>query len=111
MAKIGMTVMYEGQSGKEYTFDTWEFPGEWNSVAGVYLITKRYKNKQDSWTHALLYVGETGDLKDRMSNHHKQDCFDENNANCLCWLGEESESKRLAIEDDIYKKWGPECND
>lgn len=110
MAKIG-TIIYDGKSRTEYTFEVYDFPGEWNSVAGVYLITRRVQNSKGGWDHTLLYVGETDDLKSRMTNHHKQLCFNSNGATCLCWLGETRGQKRLEIESDIYNKWNPKCND
>ena len=111
MAKLG-SITYDGISGKEYSFDIYALPGEWNSVTGFYLITKRVRdNINGGHTHTLLYVGETDDLKVRMSNHHKQNCFGKNNANCLCWLDESNENRRLSIESDICEKWNPKCND
>lgn len=89
-----------GKSGTTYTFEVYGYPENWNEVAGVYLITKRTV-VGDSGQHAHIYVGETDNLKERHSSHHKEACFKRNGANCLSFLTETSGPKRLAIEKDI----------
>ncbi len=67
MAKLGTTT-FSGASGKKYSFDYYEFPGSWKEVAGVYIIA-RYDRTQNKIYQ--IYVGETDNLKERLSNHQK----------------------------------------
>ncbi len=107
MAKLG-TIIYKGASNRQYTFDIWDYPMDFNEVAGIYTIGKFNRSANQVNT---IYVGETDNLKQRFSNHHKQDCFDRNSADVLCWLGEDAASRRLAIEADLINSLRPICND
>lgn len=107
MAKIG-TVTFTGASGKKYSFGYYDYPGSWNEVAGVYIIARFDRNQNKIYA---IYVGETDNLKERLINHHKQSCFNSNNVNILCWLGENNQQTRLAIESDLIKGINPPCND
>ena len=60
--------------------------------------------------HTRIYVGQTEDLSIRFDNHHKQDCFDRHNKNCICVYGEQDENNRLLIEQDLIETYGPPCN-
>ncbi len=106
MPKLG-TVTFTGKSGTKYTFDYWDFTGTWNSVAGVYVISRYDKNAN---TITAIYVGETDDLKARLVNHHKQSCLNQHNANILCWLDESNSNNRLKIESDLVNGLNPPCN-
>ena len=104
------TYTVTGKSGAKYTFGVYGYPGEWNEVAGVYLITKRVVTGS-SGSHSQIYVGETDNLKERHSGHHKESCFKRHGANCLCFLPETSGQRRLAIEKDILDGGTWPCND
>ena len=110
MAKLG-TVNFYGKSKKTYEFDIWPFDSEWNEVAVVYAVTKRTQIQQRGSDHTVIYVGETENLKDRFSNHHKASCFTENDANCLCTHSDTSESSRQEKETDILAFYTTKCND
>lgn len=109
MAKIS-AVTFKGKSGKEYAFDVWHMDQAFNDVGAVYAVTRRYKNG-NTYSHDIIYVGETGDLSTRFGDHHKADCFEEHSANCICTHREKDEDSRLAKEDDLIKKHKPVCND
>ena len=98
-----------GKSGTKYTFGVYDSPGEWREVAGVYLITKRTVT-DGTGSHSHIYVGETDNLKERHASHHKEDCFQQHDANCLCFLAESSEQKRRAIEADVLAGGRWPCN-
>lgn len=110
MAKIS-TMTLDGKSGEKYIFNVWPMDQAFNNVGAVYAVTRRYKNAEGEYVHAVIYVGETGDLSTRFDNHHKADCFVEHNANCICTHQESDEDSRLAKEDDLIKEIGPPCND
>jgi len=99
------------QSGTEYTFKVYSLDTKFNKdYEAVYFVTKRVKKTNGGYSHIRIYVGETGDLSTRFDNHHKQDCFDENGANCICIYGEQDEKTRLKIEKDLIEKYNPPCN-
>jgi hypothetical protein len=101
-----------GKSGTKYTFGMYAYPGSWNSVACVYIITKREVKTDGKGYHTHIYVGETEDLADRHDDHHKSDCFEKHGGNCIGILMEKGGQRRLDIETDIRNngdKWP--CND
>jgi len=102
------TVKFTGASAKEYSFDFYNLGGNWNEIAGVYLMARYDEEKNKVYP---IYIGETDNLKNRLFNHHKQSCFDKNNANVLGWIGETIEKNRLAIEEDLKNGLKPPCND
>lgn len=109
MTKHG-TLTLTGQSGTEYPFNVYSLDSYFGEVSAVYVVTKRYM-KGDNYSHTIIYIGQTDNLKERFDNHHKQVCFDENDANTLCVHQELSEKTRLTIETDLIEAYSPSCND
>ena len=101
----------EGQSGNKYEFEVYPRQTAFNHVGAVYLLTKRTKKSNGTGTHEFLYVGETGNLSTRFDNHHKQDCFDERGANCICVHQDGDEKSRRAKESDLLEGRNWPCND
>lgn len=57
-----------------YHFDgAYTNPNNLQSAAGVYVI---WCKTNDSWT--ILDVGESDDVKDRINNHDRADCWQDN---------------------------------
>ena len=110
MAFLG-TLSVSGQSGRTYEFKVYPFDTTLDSVAAVYLITKRTPVSDDGGAHIYIYIGETNDLSTRLNEHHKADCFENHNANCICIYKEDGEQERLRIKNDIYRRWQLHCND
>ena len=109
MAKLG-TITFKGKSGNEYSFNAYPIDTEFKAIGTVYFITKRTEKADGTGTHTRIYVGQTEDLSERFDNHHKQDCFDRNNANCICIYSESDEDQRLEIEADLIDNYNPPCN-
>src|SRR5260370_17011925 len=84
MAKLG-TVVLKGASGVRYTFDVYPFDQAFNQIGAVYSVTFAYTKPPDSaiW-HNYIYIGQTGNLPDRFSSHHKAKCFQEHKPNRIC---------------------------
>jgi hypothetical protein len=110
LAKIS-DATFAGQSGTKYDFNVYPLDQAFKAVGGVYAITRRYKNSNGGYSHEIIYVGETGDLSTRFDNHHKTDCFEQHEANCICTLRDDDEDSRLSKEADLIKKHNPPCND
>jgi len=111
MAKLADYTI-SGQSGTKYTFGMYAFPGNWNPIGAVYIITKREIRTDGKGYHTHIYAGQTGDLSVRHERHHRKPCFDKHGANCIGVLLEENEQRRLDIETDIRNNgdaWP--CND
>ena len=109
MDKLGIFGLVGKKTGK-HSFNIYDMKTALDSVGGIYIVTKRSKNNEGKYEHKVIYIGETKNLKDRFSNHHRQSCFDKNNSNCICFLQEENESKRLEIEKDLIETVSPPCN-
>ena len=109
MAKFG-TITFQGKSGNDYSFTAYSRDNAFSEIGAVYFVTQRTKNTNGRFSHKRIYVGETGDLSDRPANHHRAECFDRENANCVCVYVESDEASRLTIEADIRENYNPICN-
>ena len=109
MAKF-RTVTYTGESGSKYTFTAYSRDSDFNAVGAVYFITRRTGNDEGGYSHTKIYVGETSDLSSRPLSHHRKECFDKHQANCVCLLVEDDHETRLEIELDLRRKYNPPCN-
>lgn len=110
MAKIG-TLILQGKSGEEYAFEIYPTGQEFYAVGAVYAVTRQYVNEKGTYTHHVIYIGQTEDLSTRFDNHHKADCFKEHEANRICTHRDDDDDSRLAKEDDLIKQYNPDCND
>jgi len=110
MAKLG-TLKLKGSDNTTYSFDVYPSDTIWNpDVDCVYYISKRTLKRDGGGNHIEIYVGETDDLKTRLTNHHKQSCFDNHNYNAVSIHRENSEALRLQIEAALIKSIKPPCN-
>ena len=114
---LNTTITIKGMSGTNYIFNVYGFSrfsdlaDAFKSIPALYAFTRRFPTSIISYTHDLVYVGETRDLSKRFDNHHKLDCIVRGNANCICihsFLG--SELERLAAEADILNAFNLPCN-
>lgn len=105
MAKIG-TITFEGCSGKIYIFGIYPIGTNFKAFGGVYYISEK---KDENHTH--IYLGITEDISSRFNDHHKQDCFDKNSANCISIYLVESKKDRKLIEKDILCNYNFICNE
>lgn len=111
MSKLGSLTL-TGASGTEYGFDVYSSDTSWkDDVSCVYYISHREVKADGGGTHTKIYIGETSDLKDRLSNHHKQSCFDRHDYNAISIHQEANETRRLGIEADLIDALNPQCND
>lgn len=109
MSKIG-TLNLTGASGTKYEFNVYPFDTDFNQISTVYYVSKRSVNKDGTGSHAKIYIGETENIVDRFSQHHKQNCFENNAANCISVHQEKIERRRLEIEQDLIDAYDPPCN-
>lgn len=115
---LNTTITIKGMSGTNYIFNVYGFTrfsdlsDAFNSIPALYAFTRRFPNSVMSFTHDLVYVGETGNLSTRFNNHHKQECIVRSNANCICIHSfHGSQMERLAAEADILNALDLPCNE
>jgi len=109
MAKLGR-VRFTGKSGQTYVFNVYPIDTPLKEVGGIYCITRRYKNSNKKYVHKLIYIGRTEDLSTRFDGHHKDECFVENDANCICTYSEDDHDLRCTKETDLINRHNPPCN-
>jgi hypothetical protein len=106
MAKVGSTVFF-GVSRQAYAFEVWTLDSSFNDVAVVYVFAKP--------THAAglyqpVYIGETGQLGTRLTNHEKWPCVRREGATLLAVHHEPNAQTRLNKEADLRAQYDPACN-
>jgi hypothetical protein len=100
-----------GESGKEYSLLVYPWGTNFKKGFGaVYFVTNRYRKKEGTHIHGGIYVGQTEDLSTEFHDHHKQSCFDQYKANCVCIDEEEDKDSRSHIVQDLIDKYNPPCN-
>lgn len=75
-------------------------------VGGNYMFVTR---KSDGWYP--VYIGETGNLNDRLTNHPELPCVRRNNGtHLMAHTKPAGKAARLAEEADLISHWNPPCN-
>jgi len=106
MASLG-TIILKGASGTEYTFYIYAKDTTFQKFGAVYAITRK---EDDSLTHNIIYIGQTGDTSERFDNHHRIGCFNKYKWNRICIHSDDNEKSRLKKESDLIEKYNPDCN-
>ena len=108
------TVTLTGLSGRSYDFEVYEIGQSFNPLAAIYvfLTPSIYR-----YTQTVVYVGETHDIKARLSTdllqHHRLACAQRNGATLVgIYRAAEMVNRdfRLAVEADIRRAYDPPCN-
>ncbi len=110
MGKISIITL-TGESGNKYNFNVYPIDTDFKPIPVVYYISKRTEDSDGSGRHSQIYIGQTSDASERFDNHHKAQCFINDNANCVSIHGDSSEKSRLAKEADLINAYNPPCND
>lgn len=101
------TLSVTGASGTKYTYDLYTIGTALIDEPGNYLWTR-----DEGDGHVLLYVGETGSLKDRVNNsHEKWPCVQRNNGtHVAAHINRAGQAARRAEEKDILDNHNATCN-
>jgi hypothetical protein len=102
---------FKGKSGKAYNFLV--YPRGTNfkkGIRAVYFVTNRYPNKDRSYVHGVIRVGQPEDLSTEFDYHPRQACFDKYGANCVCVHEEPDRDTRLKVVQDLSDNYSPPCN-
>ena len=101
------TIMWPGASGKQYKYWIYPMNTSFKDLPGNYIFAK--ETSPGKWTP--IYIGETGSLKDRLSNHEKMPCVKRyGGTHVHTHASSEDEETRRAEESDLLAKWDPPCN-
>jgi hypothetical protein len=79
--------------------------GDFNEVAGIYVITS------DSAAQHKIDIGETENLKERIPNHERRDCWTRHNGIYLWFHLENNEDSRLEKEKKLRDCFDPPCGE
>ena len=109
MAEIA-DATFNGKTGT-YQFQVYPNDTAFKAVGAVYVFTKRTVDSSGKGSHALLYIGQTESLADRIPNHDKWPCVKKNGGNCICVHLDHDEASQLRKEADLRAAHGTPCND
>lgn len=109
VAKIA-DATFKGKTGT-YQFEVYSNDTGFNAVGAVYIFTKRSVDSAGKGSHALLYIGQTDSLSNRIPNHEKWPCVRKNGGNCICVHRDDDEASRLRKEADLLAANDTPCND
>ena len=100
------TCTWEGVSGKTYKYWVHSIDTTFKSVSGNYIFARE---SPEGWY--ALYIGETGDLSDRLTtSHEKWDCAVHNGMTHIhAPTSSTSQSDRRDEESDLIERWNPVC--
>ena len=108
MGKVADATFSAG--GKKYQFTAYSTDTAFSDVSAVYIFTKRTVHNNKG-SHGFLYIGESGELCSRISEHEKWDCVNEHGCNCICVHRVSGSATRRAIEKAFRDQWDTPCND
>ena len=119
VSRIDKILELKGVSGNAYRFDLFAFDSfedlktSFNPRPALYLFTKRSLSTGDAgYNHDLIYLGETCDLADRFTNHHKESCIMKHGSNCIgIFSASVDEHERKEQEKDLLNAYDFPCNE
>jgi hypothetical protein len=110
-----LTLSSKGSLNMYINIDQWNFTGPFSSTAsvrnqsGTYVVLTRKPGTPD---FSVVDVGESGDLRSRLENHDRDDCWRRNNAGelkvAVLYCDQQS---RMAVEAHLRRRFNPRCGD
>jgi len=90
--------------------------------AGLYMVLSGTQNEQGKWPtnlYKLLDIGESGELKTRLDNHNRANCWESNKTSghtivfkyALMPTNTYNQSDRLSVECCLQSKKTPPCGE
>ena len=105
MSELG-TCAWTGESGQKYFYTRYSADTRWKKVSANYICVRTVEN-----TPYAKYIGETGNLQERMPNHEKWPCCNRNGVNEIhINRGAKSAEERRIQEADLVAMYDPPCN-
>ena len=101
-----LTMDCPGQSGKTYHYWIYTIGTKMYEEPGNYIFVKQ--TEPNKWTP--LYIGQTGNLNERLSDHEMLPCVRQKGGTHICThTSTKGEDLRRAEETDLINKWGQKC--
>ena len=97
---------WTGASGKTYEYEMHQIGTDWNAVAGNYIFAK--STSPGKWQ--AVYIGETGNFKERLPNHPELPCVRRNGGTHIHVHVNSDSQARLNEESDLLASESPPCN-
>lgn len=91
-----------------YDFQVFPLDAEFENVSAIYVISKRKTDRNKRAHHALICIGQTDSISGEIKRHAKN-CIKKHEANVISILPEQSEKKRLKIEEDLKAAHATAC--
>lgn len=100
-------IHWTGASGKKYKYGIYKIGTSFKDCPGNYIFAK--ETSPGHWRP--LYIGETEDLRDRLSDHEKMPCVTRNGGTHVhVHVSSSDTDVRRIEENDLLDKWDPICN-
>ena len=99
-------ILLVGKSGTAYQFYVLN-PGQELLRIGAVYVFLNYQN----YKPVPLYIGETTNLKERISNHEKLPCVKRHGYTHLAIMHVPNVYERLQIETDLIRAYNTPCNE
>lgn len=106
MSKLGRYT-WTGKSGQRYTYTRYSADTQqWPTGSANYICVQVVRNN-----FYAKYIGETGNLRERLPNHEKWPCCNRNGVSEI-HINQDAKSaqQRLNQEADLLAKHDPPCN-
>lgn len=108
---VQSSVTFEGVTGENYEFHVYYIGQRFDARAAVYFIVNRMTDPAGRVNYHRIFVGETGDISQKLDEHPKIDCFKSEGANRICVLYEDDEALRKRTVENLKERYFPVCND
>ena len=99
------TYCWNGISGNSFKHEVYEIGDELPDIPANYCVAKR---KEGTWVP--IYFGHTKNVKSRIPNHHKLDCFKFYHSSHVHVHPNDPKKKRKTVERDLLRNEEPVCN-
>jgi hypothetical protein len=100
-------IMWPGASGKQYKYWIHPLNTTFKDSPGNYIFAK--ETSPARWKP--IYIGETDNLRNRISNHEKMPCIKRHgDIHIHVHNSSSDEELRRVEESDLIANWDPPCN-
>ena len=97
---------WQGQSGVVYQYEVYPLNATFSAVPGNYIFARLEGNQ---WRP--LYIGESQDLSERISNHNEWPCVRRHGVTHIhAHVNNGGQAVRRAEEADLLARFSPPCN-
>jgi hypothetical protein len=104
----GSSIVWTGQSGKEYQYEVFPFETSFRPLPGNFIYASQ--SADGSWTP--IYIAQTRDLHQRLEGHVKlEDAVAGGATHLHAHYCSEGQASRCSEERDLVLQWRPVCND